>query len=251
MENAPPAIYFEKIIQNKIEEKEYYLNYNNCKYELIISLIECSKTIIFNFKLLSDINLDNNKMIFYEANKTLSELITLFLVNLSKCQNPAQKILEKIDKFHITNNVALQESTNDEIINLIYSLKAVDNEDIEFIIELNKKEEKIDRDKKDYLLNKEIITLKKAITTMENKYEKIIKEQNEEIQSLKDTIEQIMNIFNIKKVINEEKQILFKTDLSALNNITIINADIDGSRGVNDHFEVYNIYKEKILFMLR
>ena len=79
---------------------------------------------------------------------------------------------------------------------------------------------------------------------MENKYEKIIQEQNSEIQSLKDRIDQIMNIFNIKKVINEEKQILFKTDLSTLKNITIINANIDGSRGVNDHFEVYNLYKE-------
>ena len=33
--------------------------------------------------------------------------------------------------------------------------------------------------------------------------------------------------------------------MSTLNNIKLINADIDCGRGVNDHFEVFNIYNEK------
>ena len=140
MENAPPPIFFEKINQKKIEEKKYNLNINNSKYELIISLFEQSKVVIFNFKLINSHCIDNNnKLIFYETNKTSSELVKLFLVNISNCQNPSTKILEKIEKFHIANNVTLQKSTNDKIINLIYKFKAIDNEDIEFIIELKKR----------------------------------------------------------------------------------------------------------------
>ena len=244
MENAPPP-FFEKIIRKKIKEKKYILNYNKNEYELIISLFEEKENIIFNFKLISNKNIENNKIIFYENNKNSTELIKLFLINISKCQDSTKKILEKIEKFHTNKNVSLQQNTNSEIINLVYNLKTLDNEDIEFIIELTKKEELIDKEKKELLLNEEIISLKKTITTMKNKYEKIIKEQNDEIQLLKDKIEHIMNVFNIKKVINEEEQLIFKKDLSTFNNFKIINAEIDGTRGVNDHFEVYNLYNEK------
>ena len=46
-------------------------------------------------------------------------------------------------------------------------------------------------------------------------------------------------------MINEENPLVFKSDFTKLDNMKIISTNIDGERGVNDLFEVFNIYNEK------
>ena len=175
--NCPPPSAFEKIekYQNKLEEKCFYLNFDNNKYELIISLFDNNydkEEKIFNFKLIysqKDI-IDNDNIIYYKSNKNTSELGKLFLLNLSKCSSPEKKILEKIEKFHINNNVKLQKSGDSEnSINLIYILKTIDNDELKFIIELIKNEEIISKEKKENLLFQEINYLKNHLKNMEKK----------------------------------------------------------------------------------
>ena len=252
--NCPPPSAFEKNkkLLNKTKEKIYYLNFDNNKYELIISLfnnIGDKQEKVFNFKLINNQSkiIGNDKLIYYENNKNTSELSKLFLINLSKCPSPESKILEKIEKFHLNNSVHLLKNDGcSNNINLIYILKAFDNDEIEFTIELIKKEED-SKERNNKFLYQEINFLKNTIQHMEQ----IIKAQNEEIKLLKEKVEYLINnnnnIYKNRKMNNniEEKQLIFNTDLSSLNNIKIINADIDCGRGVNDHFEVFNIYKEK------
>ena len=237
--------------KKQLEEKNYLLNLENEQHKLTISLNQeksNNEGKIFNFKLFNVINKnEDNKTIYYENNKSPSELIKLFLINSSKYDNPIQSIFDKIEKFHINNNATIQKKNNTEnIIELLYTLKTIDNEELLFKIELYKKEIINDNKKDDNILLKEIISLKNYVKNMEEKYEKIIKEQNNEIKLLKEKIENLMVGNNKrKKLINEEEQLIFKSDLLSLNNIKIINADIDGGRGVNDLFEVYNLYNEK------
>ena len=251
--NCPPPSYVK--ILNKLEEKKYIFIFDKTKYELIISLYEKAhnkKDKNFNFKLINYEEKVLNKIITYENNKTPNELMKLFLINASKCKEPIKIIFEKLEKFHSNNNVKIQKNNSSEnSLDLIYTIKTIDNEDLEFRIELFRKEELISKEQKEYLLNQEIEFLKNSLKNMENKYEKIIKEQNKEINLLKEKIDYIMNNFNIPKNINskiiseEDKQLIFKSNLSSFNNIAKIHAEIDGGRGVNDHFEVYNLYKEK------
>ena len=250
----PPSIYQENTKpKKKLNEKKYFLFFEKIKYELIISLFDNEydkEEKIFNFKLINSREIDYNKNIYYENNKNLQELTKLFLINVSKCNNPINKIFEKIEKFHSNNSAYIQKNSNSEnSLDLVYTLTTLDNEEIEFVIELLKKEEIISKEKKEYLLYQEINFLKNTLINMENKYEKIIKEQNNEIKLLKEKIDFIMNNsinYNYKKkIINEEEQLICKSDLSLFNNIKIIKAEIDGGRGVNDHFEVYNLYKNK------
>ena len=136
--NCPPPSVFEKNIKllNKTKEKSFYLNFDNNKYELIISLFNKSddkQEKVFNFKLInSQIKIiDNDKIIYYENNKDSTELSKLFLINLSKCSSPEDKILEKIEKFHLINSVYLQKKDDyDNTINLIYILKTFDNDEL-------------------------------------------------------------------------------------------------------------------------
>ena len=249
----PPLIANKKEkIRNKLNEKNYLLNFENNQYKLIISLFEeesNKEEKFFNFKLSDAKNkIEVNNNFYYENNKNSSELISLFLINPSKSNNPAQIILDKIEKFHLNNNATLQKKNDSQdTLELLYTLKTLDNEELVFKIELYKKEIISDL-KNDVNLIEEITFLKNYVKNMEEKYEKIIKEQNNEIKSLKGKIENLMGVINSNKnnkLLNEEQQINFKSDLLTLNNIKIINADIDGGRGVNDLFEVYNLYNDK------
>ena len=49
---------------------------------------------------------------------------------------------------------------------------------------------------------------------MEEKYDKIIKTQNEEIKILKDKIKNDLSINNNKKLVKEESQLIFNSDIS-------------------------------------
>ena len=176
----PPSI----SLPNKLDEKNYFLNYDNKQYELIISLYDDEnneKEKIFNFKLkeIKKIN-ENKEDIYYESNQYSSQLTNIFLINIHKLNNPIEKIFEKIEKFHKNNNVSIQKNNkNEDKLDLIYTLKTIDNEDIDLCIELTKKEA-IDNEKNENKLLEEIKYLKNSLKNMEKKY----KEQNNKIQLL-------------------------------------------------------------------
>ena len=169
----PPLISEENKLQNKIEEKKYYLNFEDNKYEFIIFLFENenNKEKIFYFKLINIERKNNDKNIYYESYKDINELIKLFLINISKCNDPIKKIFEKIEKFHSNNNVNIQKSNKTEvnILELIYTLKTLDNEDIEFKKELDEKEELIKEEKNESSLNEQIVYLRNSLQDMEKR----------------------------------------------------------------------------------
>ena len=243
---TPPPLAYEK--SEKISEKYYNIKNKEIEYDLIITLYENKQNNsekIFNFQLLLEAKDNLNKYYSYETEKSTSELIKLFLITLSNNKEKEKKILEKIEKFHMNNNVQIINNKNSEnIIDLIYILKTYDDEDIKFVIELTKRKI-IDGEKDKFGLYKEIKGLKNTIKIMEEKYDKIIKEQNEEIKLLKEKIENLsINHYKTIKIINEENQLIFNSDISILNDLKIINADIDGGRGLNDYFEPYHLNKD-------
>ena len=238
--NCPPPSVYEKI--EILSEKYYNIKTKENEYDLIITLFQNKSNMsekIFNFHLLL------GKSYSYEKDKSTSELMKLFLLTESNEKDKEKKIFEKIEKFHTNNNVQIIHDKNSENeIDLIYILKTIDDDDIKFKIELIKTDRVIAKEKDKIELIKEIQELKRKIKTMEEKYDKIIKEQNEEIKILKDKIKSKLSINNNKKLIKEENQLIFNSDISLLNNLKIIDADIDGSRGLNDYFEIYHLNRD-------
>jgi len=242
--NYPPPSVYEKT--EKLLEKNYKIKSDEKEYDLNISLYnnkQNNSEKIFNFKLIQQY--ESFKQIFsYETDKSTSELIKLFLINVPKNQNInlEKKIFEKIEKFHTNNNVQLIPKNSDNFIDLIYILKTYDDEDIKFIIELTKMDD-IDlyKEKNQYELIKEIQELKFNMRKMEQKFDEL----KEEVKVLKSQINLLNNNTQRTKLINEEDQLIFKSDLSVLNSIKKIDAEIDGSRGVNDFFELFHIKNDE------
>ena len=241
--NCPPPLIS---LKNKLYEKNYVFNFDNDEYELIISLYDDesnNKEKIFNFKLKNQKINENESNIYYECNQYASQLINIFLINIHKVEDPIETIFGKIDNFHENNNFSNQKNSNEEKLDLIYIVKTIDNDDIELYIELNKKEA-IVNERNDIKLLEEIRYLKNSLKRMEEKFKK----QNEQIQLLTNSLNNLTNNFNKnnkKKIIKEEQQLLFKSNLSTYNNYKIISSQIDGGRGVNDLFEVYHLYNDK------
>ena len=131
---------------------------------------------------------------------------------------------------------------SDNFIELIYILKTYDDEDIKFIIELTKIDD-IDlyKEKYQYELIKEIQELKYNMRKMEQKYDEL----KEEVKTLKSQINLLNYNGRRAKLIKEEDQLIFKTDLSILNSIKKIDAEIDGGRGANDFFELFHIKNDE------
>ena len=245
IQDSPPPLAYEK--NEKLSEKYYSIKNENKEYDLIITLYENklnNSENIFNFQLLEqEDNLD--KYYSYENAKCISELMKLFLISVpdDKEKDKEKKILEKIEKFHLNNNVQIiKNKKNDNIFDLVYSLKTYDDDDIKFIIELTKTGQIINKEKDKSQLINEIKKLKTSLQTMEQKYDKIIKEQNEKIIKLEKRIENLeLNNHINNKIFNEENQLIFKSDISLLNSLKTIHTNIDGSRGLNDFFEPYHL----------
>ena len=242
----PPLLIFEK--NQKIEEKYYNLKTNEKEYDLIISLYDnklSPKEKIFNFSLTEQ----KESNFSYEADKNTNELIKLFLMDHDEINNKEieKKIFEKIEKFSSNNNIRIiQIQNNQNIINLAFIIKTIDDEDIKILIELNKTENFVKKDNNNNELLKQIHYLKNKINMMEQKYEKIISEQKDEIKELKLNVEKLINSNNGNKIrkISEENQLIFKSDYGSLNNIKLIESNLDGGRGLNDYFEVYHLHKD-------
>ena len=242
--NCPPPSIYQKT--EKLLEKNYNIKSDEKEYDLNISLYNNNQNNsekIFNFKLIQ--HYESFKQIFsYETDKSTSELVKLFLINIPQNQNInlEKKIFEKIEKFHTNNNVQLMPKNSDNFIELIYILKTYDDEDIKFIIELTKIDD-IDlyKEKNQYELIKEIQELKFNMRKMEQKYDEL----KEEVKTLKSQINLLNYNGRRAKLIKEEDQLIFKTDLSVLNSIKKIDAEIDGGRGVNDFFELFHIKNDE------
>ena len=242
--NCPPPSIYQKT--EKLLEKNYNIKSDEKEYDLNISLYNNSQNNsekIFNFKLIQ--HYESFKQIFsYETDKSTSELVKLFLINIPQNQNInlEKKIFEKIEKFHTNNNVQLMPKNSDNFIELIYILKTYDDEDIKFIIELTKIDD-IDlyKEKYQYELIKEIQELKYNMRKMEQKYDEL----KEEVKTLKSQINLLNYNGRRAKLIKEEDQLKFKTDLSVLNSIKKIDAEIDGGRGANDFFELFHIKNDE------
>ena len=242
--NCPPPLVYEKT--QKLLEKQYNIKSNEKEYDLIITLSENKQNKeenIFNFKLLEPFE-NFNKCHTYENDKSVNELIKLFLINFeSQNIDKEKKIFEKIEKFHTNNNVQIINKNPDNLIDLVYILKTYDDEDIKFIIELTKKEDIDMKEKNQYRLIKEIQELKQSMKKMEQKYDEL----KEEIKLLKNKLEftNAKGYNNKKKLIKEEDQLIFKSDISSLNSIKKIEANIDGGRGLNDYFELFHIKNDE------
>ena len=242
--NCPPPSIYQKT--EKLLEKKYNIKSDEKEYDLNISLYNNNQNNsekIFNFKLIQ--HYESFKQIFsYETDKSTSELVKLFLINIPQNQNInlEKKIFEKIEKFHTNNNVQLMPKNSDNFIELIYILKTYDDEDIKFIIELTKIDD-IDlyKEKNQYELIKEIQELKFNMRKMEQKYDEL----KEEVKTLKSQINLLNYNGRRAKLIKEEDQLIFKTDLSVLNSIKKIDAEIDGGRGANDFFELFHIKNDE------
>ena len=241
--DCPPPSVYEKT--EKISEKNYKIKSNEKEYNLIISLYNnnySKSEKIFNFKLIEPYE-SFKKLYSYESDKSTTELIKLFLINISQNQNidKEKKIFEKIEKFHINNNVQIISKNTDNMIDLIYILKTYDDEDIKFVIELTKKNDIDYKEKNQFELINEIQELKYNMKKMEQKYDEL----KEEVKILKNQLNLLNNNGHRAKLIKEEDQLVFKSDLSLLNSIKKIDAEIDGGRGVNDYFEPFHLKNDE------
>ena len=241
--DCPPPSVYEKT--EKISEKNYKIKSNEKEYDLIISLYNnnySKSEKIFNFKLIEPYE-SFKKLYSYESDKSTTELIKLFLINISQNQNidKEKKIFEKIEKFHINNNVQIISKNTDNMIDLIYILKTYDDEDIKFVIELTKKNDIDYKEKNQFELINEIQELKYNMKKMEQKYDEL----KEEVKILKNQLNLLYNNGHRAILIKEEDQLIFKSDLSLLNSIKKIDAEIDGGRGVNDYFEPFHLKNDE------
>ena len=241
--DCPPPSVYEKT--EKISEKNYKIKSNEKEYDLIISLYNnnySKSEKIFNFKLIEPYE-SFKKLYSYESDKSTTELIKLFLINISQNQNidKEKKIFEKIEKFHINNNVQIISKNTDNMIDLIYILKTYDDEDIKFVIELTKKNDIDYKEKNQFELINEIQELKYNMKKMEQKYDVL----KEEVKVLKNQLNLLYNNGHRAILIKEEDQLIFKSDLSLLNSIKKIDAEIDGGRGVNDYFEPFHLKNDE------
>ena len=232
-----------------LDEKNFDLIYDNKKYKLIISIYDDEtnkKEKLFKFKLINAQKGNKNKNnIYYESSMNSSQLSKLFFINEENQKDPISNILEKIEKFHFKNNASLEKNKKSEnILNLIYTVKTIDNEEIKLIIELNKKEEIIKEKNVDNLFE-QIRYLENSLKNLEQKCQ----EQNNTIKVLQEQINNLnknnINAVKEKKIYDEEKQLTFSSNILNKKNMLIINENIDGGRGVNDLFEVYHLNNDK------
>ena len=242
---SPPIIEIDKNLNDKIiEKREYEFQFDNKIYELTISRSEKN---IFTFILKERTPEEINKMIYYEQNKQLEELLYLFFVPQGENKKLDEIIFERIETFINKNQISLLKKENmKDSITLIFSLKT-QMDDIKIEIKLEKKEKTITDDDKFEILNNKILDLLKQFEDMKNFYEQQLKEKDDEIKKLKEIIEK-------SKIINteEEKEEKIEIDYESIKSHIISKKysykkilEIDGKIGINDLFEVYHLHNDK------
>ena len=237
MESAPT--YFQTPINSENIVKSFDLNYNNKIYALTLSLLTNEKKEKFvNFNLKEKIKDNLNSIKYYESNISLNDLGKLLLINLNKYPNIDEIIFSKIEIFHSKNNVMISKNNNDkDILNLIYIQKILDNDDYEIKIELKEKNEAISNENEILKLSGSFSNLSKEIEEMKLSFEKKLKKKDEEIIELK-------KLIRTNKLMIDSVPPYYKSDPTKLTQLTKIKEVVDGGRGMNDHFAVYNLVKD-------
>ena len=237
MESAPTVLFIDT---PKNSQNNYELKLNDKNYLLTLTLANDKttpnskeeKAINFNLKEKSQNNLNNN--LCYESEKNLKDLSQLFLINIEKNPNIEEAVFSKIQICHSKNNVLLnKDEKNENILNLIYIQKIVDNDDYEIKIELSKKDD-LDYNPK---LNKTFDDISKELEKMKLSFEKKLKEKEDENISLK-------KLLKINEPIKDLEPLVFNSEPDKLTQCKAINDVVDGGRGVNDLFAVYNLVKD-------
>ena len=229
------------LFNNTSKEKEnisqtFELNFNDKIFLLTISFLNETNSNkedkILNFKL-KEKNINN--FTYYESNRNLKDLAKLFLINNA---NYSEIFFGKLEKFHSENNILLTKSdNNEEIINLVYIQKIKDNDVYEITIELEKKENKNISSNEIFQLSNKIENLKKEFEEMRKFYEKKLIEKEEENNALK-------KLLKIKNNVRQIESINFQSEPDKLSEKIEIKEVVDGGRGMNDHFAVYNLVKD-------
>ena len=226
-----------KIIQN------YELNFNDKIYILTISLSNKNnlKDKYINFNLKEKFINYIHSFTYYSTDKKLNELATLFLININKSDTDIEElIISRIEKFHSKNNVLIKKSKkSDNILNLVYIQKIEDNDDFEINIELNKKNASISKEEEILFLNNEINNLKNELEKVKTNYERRLEIKEEENILLKSML------LKSNKTERKIEPLYFKSNPCNLTQCLEIKEVVDGGRGVNDHFAVYNLVKDK------
>ena len=245
MESAPSV--FSTPIGVKNITKYYNLKYNNKIYILTIALMNPSNESnkkeekVLNFHLTEKISSKENKQISYECNENLNELGKLFLININKYPDITDLVFSKIDNFHSKNNATLiGNDNNKDIINLIYIQKMIDNDDYEIKIELKKNENSISNS----INNIDISNLSKSFTNLSQEFEKMKLSFEEKLKAKEEENNNLKKLLKMFNTPIEEEPINFKSEPDKLTNRFEIKEVVDGGRGMNDHFAVYNLVKD-------
>ena len=260
MESAPSIIAHSEPVE--LMTKNFDLTFNNKTYLLTLTLkgIEDKKptpiptptptpTPTPNFKVinfsLSEKNSNLLDIVSYETEKNVEELAKLFLINISKYPNVEEIIISKIENFLSKNNVSvLKNENNEDILNLVFIKKIVDDDDYEIKIELNKRSNE-SSDENDILkISKSFNNLSKELEDMRLSFEVKLKEKEEENNNLK-------KLLKMTKTAKGLEPLVFKSDPSKLTQCFELNEVVDGGRGMNDHFAIYNLVKDpkKIVYV--
>ena len=179
--------------ENKIVKKEYNIEINNEKYNLMINI----DSKLINFKIYK---LNNMEFIYYENKFNLKDINNILYMNSNICNN-LEEVFDLIDSAY-NNKKVIVYYNNNNIMNLKMKYPILYKER-ECIIKLNKKEIEID-DKFKIILN-EIMIIKKEkneiINDKLNNIEKLILELKKNVNK---KLEENKSIINKLKGINEE-----------------------------------------------
>ena len=243
MDSAPVVIINE---EPENITKNYELTYNDKIYTLTLtsnlkftnSPITPEKVKVINFNLKEKNPNLYEDIIFYDTEKTTEDLAKIFLIDTNENSSIEKIIFEKIDNFHSNNNVSIIEDANNEnIINLKYTQKIIDNHYYEIKIELNKNKTSSPNKNEILNINQSFNNLSKVLEELKDSFEKKLKEKEEENNYLK-------KLLKMNESKREIEPLLFKSDPSTLTQYKEIKEVVDGGRGMNDHFAVYNLVND-------
>ena len=242
MDSAPSVFVKPKLQESNTRNLD--LNFKNKNYKLSI---ESSKSLeseetkekLFIFTL-TDKNLISTSP-KYESKQSINELAKLFLINVNKYPNIEEALFTKIDNFNSKKNIILnQNENNEDTMNLIFIQKMLDDDDYEIKIELKKSDDNLTPNDNDLnTLQKSFTSLSKELEEMKLSFEKKMKEKEEENSNLK----KLLKMNNLKP--KEVEPINYKSEPNVLLQRFEIKEIVDGGRGMNDHFAVYNLVKDE------
>ena len=220
--------------ENKIVKKEYNIEINNEKYNLMIII----DNKLINLKIYK---LNNMEFIYYENKFTLKKINNILYMNSNICNN-LEEVIDLIDSAYNNNKIIIY-LNNDNIMNIKIKYPIAFKER-ECIIKLNKKEKEINdkfkmilneikliKKERDKIINDKLNNIEKLIINIKDYVNKKLEENNNIINKLKSINEK--NINNLEK--NKEEIKLLK------NAVCVIKYP-----EIEDFFKKYNLIMNEI-----